>query len=292
MNKTLHRLYVGLFFLVGITSVVILVVNSYSYYTLPLTERVFSNNHNLFKPSGSIGHVLGILGTFMMIFGVAMYMIRKRTRKLFQFGYLKNWLEFHIFLCTLGPIFVLFHTAFKFGGIVAVSFWSMVAVVASGVIGRFIYIQIPRSIQGQELDFKDIQKMDEELSVRLSGEYKLSATLIDSFEHHFMIQKYAGLSLTKSFSIMLTDYFALRKLIPQLKKSLRESGITNAHSIREIIKLFKAKITLTRKIGLLRTMQRLFNYWHIVHLPFAIIMLVIMIVHVAVTMVFGYKWIF
>ena len=101
-------------------------------------------------------------------------MIRKRTRKLFHFGYLTNWLEFHIFLCTLGPVFVLFHTAFKFGGIVAVSFWSMVAVVASGVIGRFIYIQIPRSIQGQELDFKDIQKMDEELSVRLSSEYKLS----------------------------------------------------------------------------------------------------------------------
>jgi len=292
MNKTLHRLYIGLFFFVGITSVVILVVNSYSYYALPLTERVFSSNHNFFKPSGRVGHGLGILGTLMMIVGVALYMVRKRIRKLFQFGYLKNWLEFHIFLCTLGPIFVLFHTAFKFGGIVAVSFWSMVAVVASGVVGRFIYIQIPRSIQGQELDFNEIQKMDDELSVRLSGEYKLSASLIDSFEHHFMIQKYAGLSLTKSFSVTLTDYFALQKLIPQLKKSLRESGITNAHSIKEIIKLFKAKITLTRKIGLLRTMQRLFNYWHIVHLPFAIIMLVIMIVHVAVTMVFGYKWIF
>ena len=292
MNKTFHRFYIGLFFFVGITSVVILVVNSYSYYSLPLTERVFSSSHNFFKPSGRVGHGLGILGTLMMIFGVAMYMVRKRTRKLFQFGYLKNWLEFHIFLCTLGPIFVLFHTAFKFGGIVAVSFWSMVAVVASGVIGRFIYIQIPRSIQGQELDFKDLQKMDDELSVRLSGEYKLSSSLIDSFEHHFMIQKYAGLSLSKSFSVMFADYFALRKLIPQLKKSLRESGITNAHSIKEIIKLFKAKITLTRKIGLLRTMQRLFNYWHIVHLPFAIAMFVIMVIHVAVTLVFGYKWIF
>ena len=267
-------------------------INSYSYYTLPLTERVFSSSHSFFKPSGSIGHGLGILGTLMMIFGVAVYMIRKRTRKLFHFGYLTNWLEFHIFLCTLGPVFVLFHTAFKFGGIVAVSFWSMVAVVASGVIGRFIYIQIPRSIQGQELDFKDIQKMDEELSVRLSSEYKLSASLIDSFEHHFKLQKYAGLSFSKSFNVMLADYFALRKLIPQLKKSLHESGITNTHAIKEIIKLFKAKITLTRRIGLLRTMQRLFNYWHIVHLPFAIIMLVIMIVHVAVTMVFGYKWIF
>jgi len=259
---------------------------------LPLTERVFSNQHGIFKPSGEIGHGLGILGTLMMIFGVALYMIRKRTRKLFQMGYLKNWLEFHIFLCTLGPIFVLFHTAFKFGGIVAVSFWSMVAVVASGVIGRFIYIQIARSIQGQELDFKGIQEMDQALSVRLSNEFKLSSSLIDTFEHHFKIEKYAGLSFSKSMSVMMTDYFALRKLIPQLKKSLKESGITNSHSIKEIIKLFKAKITLTRRIGLLRTMQRLFNYWHIVHLPFAIAMFVIMVIHVIVTIVFGYKWIF
>jgi len=292
MNKTLHKLYIGLFFLVGITSVIILTINSYAYYSLPLTERVFSSIHSQYKPSGIIGHGLGILGTLMMIVGVAVYMIRKRTRKLFQFGYLKNWLEFHIFLCTLGPIFILFHTAFKFGGIVAVSFWSMVAVVASGVIGRFIYIQIPRSIQGQELDLKEIHKMDEELSVRLSNEFKLSASLIDSFEHHFMIQKYTELTFSKSFSVMITDYFALRKLIPQLKKSLRESGITNAHSLKEIIKLFKAKIALTRKIGMLRTMQRLFNYWHIVHLPFAVAMFVIMVIHVAVTIVFGYKWIF
>jgi len=292
MNKTLHKLYIGLFFLVGIASVGILLVNSYAYYSLPLTERVFSNSHGLLKPSGKIGHGLGIVGTLMMIFGVAVYMVRKRNRKLFQFGYLKNWLELHIFLCTLGPIFILFHTAFKFGGIVAVSFWSMVAVVASGVIGRFIYIQIPRSIQGQELDFKEINRLDEELSVRLSKEFNLSSSLIESFEHHFMLQKYAGLSFRGSMKIMITDFFQLRKLIPQLRKSLHTAGINNAHTVKEIIKLFKAKIALTRKIGMLRTMQRLFNYWHIVHLPFAVAMFVIMVIHVAVTIVFGYKWIF
>jgi len=292
MNKTLHKLYIGLFFLVGIVSVSLLTINSYSYFSLPVGERVFSEAHRLYKPSGQIGHGLGILGTLMMIFGVVLYMVRKRTRKLFHIGYLKNWLEFHIFLCTLGPIFVLFHTAFKFGGIVAVSFWSMVAVVASGVIGRFIYIQIPRSIEGHELDFKEIQAMDEELSVRLSGSYKLSGSMIESFEHHFKIQKYAGLSFSKSFSVMFADYLFFRKLIPQLQKSLRESGITDTHSMKEIIKLFKAKITLTRRIGLLRTMQRLFNYWHIVHLPFAIAMFVIMVIHVIVTITFGYHWIF
>jgi hypothetical protein len=76
-----------------------------------------------------------------------------------RLGKLENWLEFHIFLCALGPIMVLFHTAYKFGGIVAVSFWSMVAVFLSGIIGRFIYLQIPRSIEGRELSLNDVKDL-------------------------------------------------------------------------------------------------------------------------------------
>ena len=46
------------------------------------------------------------------------------------------------------------------------------------------------------------------------------------------------------------------------------------------------------KIERLMLMQRLFRYWHIAHLPFALIMLIIMVIHVGVTLAFGYKWIF
>jgi hypothetical protein len=34
------------------------------------------------------------------------------------------------------------------------------------------------------------------------------------------------------------------------------------------------------------------RYWHVAHLPFALIMLVIMLIHVAVALIFGYNWIF
>jgi hypothetical protein len=39
-------------------------------------------------------------------------------------------------------------------------------------------------------------------------------------------------------------------------------------------------------------MKNIFKYWHVAHLPFAIVMLTIMVIHVVVTIVFGYKWIF
>jgi type IV secretory pathway VirB2 component (pilin) len=36
----------------------------------------------------------------------------------------------------------------------------------------------------------------------------------------------------------------------------------------------------------------MFKYWHIAHLPFALIMLVIMVIHVGITLAFGATWIF
>jgi hypothetical protein len=49
---------------------------------------------------------------------------------------------------------------------------------------------------------------------------------------------------------------------------------------------------MKQKIERLQLMQKLFNYWHVIHLPFAIVMLVIMLVHVGITLAFGYRWIF
>ena len=292
MNKFIHTVYIGLFFVVGILSLILLIANGYDYYHLPIEERVFSQNHISLKPSGYWGHGLGILGTIMMIFGVAVYMIRKHYPRKFRFGNLKYWLEFHIFLCSVGPIFVLFHTTFKFGGIVSISFWSMVAVVLSGVIERFIYIQIPRTIQGHELDLNELNDINRDLTVQLSVKYDFSTQIIDEIEQEFKPSKYTNLSFWSSFKIIMSDFFKLRKKLNSVKSEIKRQNITDKRKSKEIMKIVKSKIILLRRIGLLKTMQKLFNYWHIVHLPFAISMFVIMIIHVAVTIIFGYRWIF
>lgn len=291
MNKTLHRIYIGLFFLIGISVTILLAVNGYSYYSTSIEERFFHPQHNLIKPSGSWGHGFGIIGSLMMILGVSIYMIRKRSRSLFNFGYLKHWLELHIFLCTVGPILVLYHTAFKFGGIVSVSFWSMVLVVISGVVGRFIYIQIPRTIQGRELDINELMKIRNEMSDRLSSEIIFDKSLMDEFSILTSPERYKDFNLINSISFFIKDAIRIRKFKRRLISHMRKAGISKFR-FKELKRLVEAEIILTRRIGLLRTMQKFFRYWHIAHLPFAIIMFIIMIVHIIVTIIFGYKWIF
>ncbi len=289
MNKTIHSIYVGLFFVVGISVTVLLAVNGYQYYSLPLEERFFDSKDILLKPSGIIGHGIGIIGSLMMILGVAVYMIRKRVKRFVRLGGLKYWLEFHMFLCSVGPVLVLFHTSFKFGGIVSVSFWSMVAVVLSGVIGRFIYIQIPRTIQGQELSVDEINEVNSSLNKKLVYEYQISEKIINEFE--LICSNPSKKSFPSWLLSFPSDKLKARRCIKQLKKELRSKHI-HYQKIIDVVKTMKAKMNISRKLVMLKTMQRLFQYWHIFHLPFAITMFVIMIVHIAVTIVFGYKWIF
>jgi len=292
MSKRLHALYVGLFFLIGITVTLLILYDAASYYLLPLNKRFFSPLHNLYKPSGALGHGMGIIGSLMMITGVSIYMIRKRWRRVMRLGILKHWLEFHIFLCTLGPVLVLFHTALKFGGIVSLSFWSMVAVVASGFMGRFIYVRIPRTIQGQELDFKTLKRESDEITNMLREMYHVNEEIISEIENFARTEEYKNISLNKIIPIIIQDYFRGRRISKSVYHNLSLVYDLNEKATKDIMKAVDNKIFLARRLGTLRTMQKLFHYWHVFHLPFAIIMFVVMFIHVGITITFGYKWIF
>ena len=91
-----------------------------------------------------------------------------------RWGDIRYWLNYHIWMGVTGPLLIIFHTSFKIGGVIAVAFWSMVAVAVSGALGRYLYIQIPRSLNGQELTVNDLEDQEFSLLNRLRTEYKLS----------------------------------------------------------------------------------------------------------------------
>ncbi len=224
-----------------------------------------------------------------MLIGVLGYMARKRIRMFSRLGALKYWLEFHIFLCTLGPIMVLFHTTFKFGGIVSVSFWSMIGVVASGVVGRFIYLQIPHTIEGREMSRNELSGMKVNFYAELKKEYGIDSEILDWLNRLLLDQ--STLHKGNFFMRIFSRFMYERKVVKRLKRKLKTQNISR-RNIGKISRIVKAEMILTRWIAWLSTMQDYLRYWHVAHLPFALIMLAIMIVHVIVAVLFGAKWIF
>lgn len=285
MTVLAHRIYIGVLVGIGFTVLIILIYWGYSYYSTTVMERPFHEDHDVLKPSGSVGHGLGILGTLLILIGVFSYIGRKKKKFLPRVGALKHWLEFHIFLCSVGPLLVLFHTAFKFGGIVSVSFWSMVAVVLSGIIGRFIYIQIPRTIQGRELSLAEIQDVKDRFSQDLKQRYSLDDVLFER------LMDVTRMKTTQGLENETNSRPDTRTVKRNVNDILRQSGLTGKDK-RGVMKLVKNEMRMNARIRRLHTMQTLFRYWHVAHLPFALVMLVIMVIHVIITLAFGYRWIF
>ena len=130
-----------------------------SFYATPLGERAHHEGYWHWKAGGSIGLLLGMVGAGMMVV-LLLYSVRKRVKALRRAGPIARWLDIHIYLGVVGPLLIILHTAFKVGGLVALSFWSMIAVALSGVVGRFLYLHIPRTRAGEELSLRELQHAD------------------------------------------------------------------------------------------------------------------------------------
>jgi len=260
-------------------------LQGWEYYVLPLQDRAFAEQHDVLKPAGSVGHLLGIVGSAMILVGVLMYSIRKRLALLARSGKLKYWLELHIFLCTLGPFLILLHTSFRFGGIVSIAFWSMAVVVASGVFGRYVYARIPKTINGRFLSMQAIEEERDRLWTRVGEMLKLKPDEIARLLHTTPLPRPKG--FLHAIALAVRADGAKRRHVRRVRRLLRERRVPR-RTLDALVVLIRNRFQLEQQAVLLTPFQRLFRYWHILHLPLAIVMLLIVIAHVAVAALFGY----
>ncbi len=285
MNRFLYSVYIAGIVLIIFAVTVYLAWYGFDFYRTPIEERFYHPQYKWFQPAGIFGHGLGVIGTLLILFGVVIYIAAKRYNFLIKYIRLKYILEFHIFLCIIGPILILFHTAFKFGGLVSVAFWSMVAVVLSGVAGRFIYIRIPRTVDGRELDMGEILKIRADMITTLRDQFGID----EDFLHN--LQEATATTRQSPDRVTNQRRYSRQKILNLLNKKLEQQNTPEKRRVA-ILKAVKKEISLSQKIAHLGTMKKLFRYWHVAHMPFALIMLIIVIIHVGITLALGYKWIF
>lgn len=128
-------------------------------------------------------------------------------------------------------------------------------------LAKVEYINIPRNIHGRELSLSEINTLKNNLEKELLEKYKLN--LSENSKSKFSTIKLKLIS----------------KKIPK----------TEFHKVRSI---FRKERVLNWRIKRLEVMRSVFKYWHVIHLPFALIMLIIMMIHVGVALFFGYSWLF
>tara|TARA_R110001583_G_scaffold114876_1_gene265312 strand:+ start:17413 stop:18231 length:819 start_codon:yes stop_codon:yes gene_type:complete len=266
---------------------VLLLFGGFDYYFSDDTEKFWHTLHKKFNPAGIIGLWFGVLGSVLLFAGVVLYSIRKRFKKFRKYGSMKQWLNMHLICCTVGPILILYHTSFKFGGLVSVSFWSMVFVFISGIFGKFYYTQIPRSIKGELLSYDEIEKKNRELTAKLLNEYKLKNKVLQDLEKLSSPEMYKKKSLVRLIIILFKNIFFHKRKLALLEKEIK--NVDDSFDRVKFLKLAKAKIIFSRKIGLLNISRRVLKNWRQAHINFTIIMFIILVIHIFITLLYGYN---
>jgi hypothetical protein len=290
-GKNGFKIFIVCLYIASLAIYAYLLFNSSSFYLTPFRDRLHTQEYRLLRPAGITGHTYGVIGSILMIFMLS-YSLRKRLRIFRNMGRLNRWLDIHIFFGIIGPLLIVLHTSFKVQGLVAVSFWSMVAVALSGIFGRYLYLQIPRNIKGDEVGIKELEEENKQYTLELQREFNLDDDFIKHLEEQDATKIEEGSGLIKVlFTILVHDILRPFRIGRKPGEYTELKNIPREHH-KKIIHIMRRKSLLNRRILLLNQVQQLFHYWHVIHKPFAIIMYSIMVVHIVVAIWTGYKWIF
>jgi len=290
MKVAPHKVVLGFLYAVSLVAVFFYLREGWPYYSTPLIERPHHEDFWRLKPGGSLGHAFGIVGSSLMVV-MLVYSVRKRARFLRRAGRLRSWLDFHIFCGIIGPLLVILHSSFKVQGLVALSFWSMIAVALSGVLGRYLYLQIPRTRAGDELTLAQVEEQRRELTRHLREDLRVPEEALQELDRIARSGAAApGPLLVLLFRLPVSSIalrWRLRIFRQRLRGMLRDAP---RPLLKEVTRAVRQKADLERRLVLWSRLQQLFHYWHVFHKPFAIVMYLFMVVHIAVALLTGYGW--
>lgn len=262
------------------------------YYLAPRAEQVRDPLRFWFRPSGYVGQTAGLVALALFLF-LWLYPLRKRFRWLGFTGAIPRWLEVHVLAAFGLPLLVATHAAWKFDGVIGLGFWAMLVVWASGLVGRYLYVRIPRSQAGVELTIEEIvaqrQALVEELARRSGLDPHVMERMLGTGT-----PPAAGLGLWRTFRRMLADDRARRGAARRLRKELRRRAPIrrggDAAALREVVRLANREMALVQQSRMLGATQNILRFWHVAHRPLAVTALAAVLIHVVVVVAVGATW--
>jgi len=261
------------------------------YYLAPIGDRVRSPQHDWFKPSGIVGQSAGLVAFALFLF-MWLYPLRKRLRWLARFGSMKAWLDVHIAAGLMLPLIGAVHAAWRFQGVIGIGFAAMLAVCASGVVGRYLYTHIPRGRDGIELTLAQVQQRRRDLIDRIAAETGFDregvATALDA-----VVSVEPPRGLVATLAALVTSDLHRWLGARRLRRAWLRAGGTDLDRrvLGDVVRLARKEISLSQQLAMLQATQRVFRFWHVAHRPFAITAFLAVAVHVGVVVTLGVTWI-
>ena len=242
---------------------------------------------DLYTPASDLGYWLGVAGGSLMLV-LLIYPLRKRFRALAVLGPLKHWFRFHLVAGIAGPLIVLFHSTFHVGSFnAAVALGSMLLVVASGIVGRYLYRKVHHGLYGSRATASELQRAlagkIAELQPLLAG---LPAVEREIAEFSVLAAHEPAGRWRRALHFASLGWrrrLAKRRVQLAISQYLEQAGGETAAAgalLRGLTRTIADTLQAQQRAAQFATYEKLFSLWHVVHIPFLCMLVVTAIVHV------------
>jgi hypothetical protein len=246
---------------------------------------------NLFKPNDDLSYWIAVAGGSMML-ALFSYPLRKYMRFMQGLGKVKWWFWVHLFLGIGGPWLILVHSGFHVGSLNAgVALYSMAIVVASGVVGRFIYVRINRGLNGERVSLVELREragmVESDARSKLDFSPEVKARLL-AFEQHELRASPGWLTHLRQVTVLpLQQGVAYLRCAAALRRRLRQMAAEQGWTPddlqrrqRRALRLADRYLDAVVRVAQYSAYERLFALWHLAHLPFVYLLIISAVVHV------------
>ncbi len=251
------------------------------YYPLPREARLASPLHAHLKPSSRWWHGVGIVATGFMLSNF-LYAARKRTPGLRRLGHIRGWLDFHVFVGLMSPLVIAFHAAFLANNVFASSTaWALLVVVATGLVGRYIYGVVPAQ-GGRAEELADLAARFERLRAWAGPELASRGGAGRALLERATAPPRSG-SLLALFVRLPVEALAVRLRLRLLRRRFDDPE-RFAELRRTLLRLSRLRWQL-RFYG---SLKRLLRGWRVFHATLAVFLVVALAAHIAVSLYLGF----
>lgn len=252
------------------------------YYALSFDARPDHPLHDILRPGGSTGVLLGFVGTALMV-AMQLYTVRKWLPLRLPLGSPAWWLRFHITCGLFGPLLIVLHLGFYWpSGLVAVAFWCMLLVSASGAFGRYVYGHFPRGAAGNEMSLRAASAWIKELKTELVA----LTEQVDADRIGQAVRLAGDLEPVRGIPGLVALDLEVRRRSRKIRTLLADAGLP-AESAADAHATLRDALRLQQGLSAYQVSQRLFRYWHLFHEPLARAMYLIAAWHIFSAIAFG-----
>jgi Fe-S-cluster-containing hydrogenase component 2 len=224
----------------------------------------------------------GYLGTALMALSMA-YLLQRRFGWFSRTATNQFWLDVHLMTGTVGPLFIVLHSALRLTTWVSIPFWSMVAVVLSGVLGRYLYTLVPSLTSKHDLAILAHRRAITELAADhpAAGDYAYQVMDREARRSEAAWQ----IGLVPLLGWTLADDLRRRWTRRRDRRAL--ARLAPRKIARRIARRIDLVVVLERRKELAPRGKALLRSWKRVHVPFSIVLLATMLVHIALALHLG-----